>query len=160
MTRLQKDQKFIRYYKEVAGVTDVDMKEVAKLAVKMGWKMPAPKDPLDLLAKEFADAARQEVRTDKKTGNRYRAYHSLFDAHDGEQTARWIDIDDKPPRIKMLKSLVKRREQMIGDGLQLTYDAEHWNSISANEEPIQMLMDFTEDIQWRMNAPKHEEVAS
>jgi hypothetical protein len=160
MTRLQKDQKFIRYYKEVTGVTDVNMKEVAKLAVKMGWKMPQPKDPLDLLAKEFTDAARLEIRTDKNTGNPYRAYHSLFDAHDGEQPSTWIDIDDKPPRSKMLKSLVKRREQMIGDGLQLTFDAEHWNSICPTEEPIQMLMDFTEDIQWRMNAPKDDQKAS
>jgi hypothetical protein len=160
LTRLQKDQKFIRYYKEVTGVTDVNMNEVAKLAQRMGWKMPAPKDPLDLLAQQFADAARQEVRTDKKTGNPYRAYHSLFDAHDGEQTALWIDIDDKPPRSKMLKSLVKRRDQMIGDGLQLTFDAEHWNGENSEQEPIVMLMDLTEDIEWRKNAPKDEEQAS
>ena len=51
-------------------------------------KSPNLIDP-NALAEQFANAARQEVRTDKKTGNLYRAYHSLFDAHDGEQTAFW-----------------------------------------------------------------------
>ena len=46
---------------------------------------------------------------------------------------------------------------MIGDGLQLTFDAIHWNTENLQEEPIQMLMDLTEDIQWRMNAPKDEQ---
>ncbi len=53
----------------------------------------------------------------------------------------------------MLKASVTRREQMIGDGLQLTFDVEHWNRVNPNEEPIQMLMDFTPDIEWRRNSP-------
>ena len=33
MRKNQELQKFIRYYKEVAGVTDVNMKDVAKFAL-------------------------------------------------------------------------------------------------------------------------------
>lgn len=33
---------------------------------------------------------------------------------------------------------------MISDGLQLTLDSDHWNSIHPEEELIQIPMDFTE----------------
>ena len=60
----------------------------------------------------------------------------------------------------MLKSLINRRDQMIGDGLQLTLDADHWNAINAAAEPIQIPMDFTLDIEWRKNAPDEGEAAA
>ena len=60
----------------------------------------------------------------------------------------------------MLKSLVQRREQMVGDGLQLTLDALHWNSIHPSEEPINLPLDFTDDVEWRINAPDEEKKVS
>ena len=56
----------------------------------------------------------------------------------------------------MLKSAVMRREQMVGEGLQLSLDLDHWNGIHPNEEAIQLPMDLTDDIQWRKNAPKED----
>jgi hypothetical protein len=38
------------------------MKELAKFAVREGWKLPTPADPLDILAKQFSDAAREEIK--------------------------------------------------------------------------------------------------
>jgi hypothetical protein len=72
----------------------------------------------------------------------------------------WLDIDDYAPRPKMIKSLVNRREQMVGDGLQLTLDQDHWNSIHPDEEPINLPMDLTDDIGWRKNAPGEDQKAS
>jgi hypothetical protein len=155
--RNQDRQRFIRYYKQVTGATDLNMKEVAKFAVKMGWTLPSPKDPLDVLATQFSNAARQEVRRDKQTGKPYRVYHALKETRKGEQLAFWIDIDDKPPRKRMHKSLMMRREQMVGDGLQMTLDADHWNIICPNEEPIEIPLDFTEDVLWRKNSPDESE---
>jgi len=43
----------------------------------------------------------------------------------------------------MQLSLVNRREQMVSDGLMLTYDQDHWNSVHPTEEPIQLPMDLT-----------------
>jgi hypothetical protein len=40
-----------------------------------------------------------------------------------------------------------RREQMVDDGLQLTFDMEHWNSIRPEEEHIDLPMDLTFDIE-------------
>jgi hypothetical protein len=135
------------------------MKEVAKFAVsKMGWKLPAPKNPLDYLAAEFSKAARDEIRYDSKTGKPYRANHAISQTFGYTQLHLWIDIDEAP-RKPILKSFIMRREQMVGDGLQLTLDADHWNSIHPEEEPIQIPMDFTDDVEWRKNAPDEDDKA-
>ena len=150
--KTQKMQKFIRYYKDTTGKTKIDMKEVAKMAVKMGWKLPKPKKPIDQLTKQFSKAARDEIRHDKKTGKPYRANHALPIKQGFTQLHLWIDIDEAP-RKHIFKSLIMRREQMVGDGLQLTLDAEHWNNVNPSKEPIDIPMDFTDDILWRKNAP-------
>ena len=46
-----------------------------------------------------------------------------------------------------------RREQMVGDALQLNLDAEHWSNEHPNEEPIQLPLDFSDDVEWRKNTP-------
>jgi len=148
-TKRQKMQAFIRYYKEVTGKKEIDMHDVAKFAASKGWMLPAPADPLDLLAKEFSQSAREETRTDENTGRPYRANHA-FSADGTGQTTLWIDIDEAP-RKHMLKSLVQRREQMVGDGLQLSLDEDHWNARNPSDEPIKLPLDLTPDIEWRKN---------
>lgn len=65
----------------------------------------------------------------------------------------WIDIDEAM-RTPMLKSLVLRREQMVDDGVQMTLDADHWNRTHPMEEPIQLPLDLTDDVEWRKNSKK------
>lgn len=152
MNKNQEMQSIMRLYKDETGEKEIDMHKIAKYAASRGWPLPKPVSTLDLLAKQFTQAARQEIRRDTKTGRPYRANHAFTTSQGGEQLTLWIDIDEAP-RKHMLKSLVNRREQMVGDGLQLTLDADHWNSINAQEEPINLPMDFTDDIEWRKNAP-------
>lgn len=149
-TQNQAFQQAIRLYKAKTGLTEVDLKEVAKFAVNhLGYKLPDPPDPFDILAKKLAVAAREETRTDSKTGRPYRANHAVH--LDGSQHSLWIDIDEAPRRL-MHKSLIKRRDGIIGDALQLSLDLDHWNSINPNEEPIAIPLDFTEDVEERKNA--------
>ncbi|RYE93948.1 MAG: hypothetical protein EOO77_44845, partial [Oxalobacteraceae bacterium] len=85
--------------------------------------MPKPKSPIDMLAAQIKDAARQEVRKDKGTGRAYRAYHAV-PARDakGQGTFYWIDIDDPATTFaNMRKSMVRRREQMVDDGVMLLW---------------------------------------
>jgi len=121
--------------------------------------LPRPADPLDRLAKEFSDAARQEIKYDNKTGKPYRVNHAILQKQGNTQLHLWIDIDEAP-RKNMLKSLIMRREQMVGDGLQISYDQDHWNSIHPNEEQINLPMDFTDDIMRRKNDPEEIKKAS
>lgn len=145
-------QIMIKEYREETGNAAVDMKEVAKFAVRKGWKLPSPKDPLDRLAADFSKAARDEIRHDEITGKPYRVNHAVPVKYGCESGNLWVDIDEAP-RPAIFKSLMNRREQMVGDGLQLTFDADHWNNIHPKEEPIQIPMDFTYDVEERKNAP-------
>jgi hypothetical protein len=151
--RRQDRERMIQYYKEQAGIAEIDMKEVAKFAIAHGWPPPIPKDPVDLLAEQFAQTAREVIWHDKTTRKPYRKYHAMEERHGQTRLYVWIDIDEAP-RKSMVKSTVMRREGMVADGVQLTLDLEHWNRINPNEEPINMPMNLEPDIEWRMNAPE------
>lgn len=152
-------QHIIHLYRETTGKTEIDMHEVVNWAVdKLAFPLPVPPKPKDILAKEFAKAAREEERPDAKTGRPYRVNHAIAPGTK-EQHTLWIDIDEAPRKL-MLKSLIQRREQMVGDGLHLSLDTDHWNSINPGQEPIVIQLDFTEDIEWRKNAPDENHRAS
>ena len=68
----------------------------------------------------------------------------------------YVDIDEAT-RNQIWKSSVNRREQMVSDGLNLTLDLDHWNSINPAEEPIQLPMDFTLDIEIRKAADEDDD---
>lgn len=143
----------IHWYKEETGVKEVDMHKVAEFAAEKGMDLPRPKNPMDILAHQLGRAARDEMGKDGETGRPYRVNHAYTVTREGQQTTLWVDIKDAT-RKQMHMSLMLRREQMIGDGLQLTFDAEFWNKRNPADEPIQVPLDFTDDIEWRKNAPK------
>ena len=153
-------QAIIRMFREEAGETTVDMHDVARFAAGKGWPLPMPKSPLDRLAEQFSAAAREELRRDEVTGRPYRANLAVNERlANGQQRTLWDDID-MAPRSFAHKSFVQRREQMVGDAVQLTFDVMHWNRINESEEPIEMPMDFTDDVQWRINAPMDDDKAA
>ena len=153
MGKNQEKQRLLRAYRDQTGEKEVDMRDVARFAVRMGMKLPDPIDPIDRLAKQFSLAARQETRVDKVTGRPYRANHAWPTMKDGEQTHLWVDMDEAP-RDRMFPSLQNRREQMVGDAVQLTFDAEHWNRMNPDQEPIVIELDFGPDVEWRRNTPE------
>ena len=157
-TKKEQMQRFARYMREKEG-RDLTSQELAQAAKSAGWKMPKPKDPIDILAKEFAEAERDEIKYDEETGDPYRANISYKLTQGGEVKTFWGDID-KASREKMLANVALRREQMIGDGLQLTRDANHWNRINTDKEPVQVELDFTDEVQWKLNTPKQDEEAA
>jgi hypothetical protein len=53
-----------------------------------------------------------------------------------------------PKPVEPMERLA-RGEQMVGDAWQLSNDAEHWNASHADEEPIQLVLDFTADVEER-----------
>jgi hypothetical protein len=63
------------------------------------------------------------------------------------------------PRLQMRKSLVNKREQMVGEAVRHTVDMEHWNRINPDEEPLQFPLDFTDDVESRRNAPGEDQKA-
>lgn len=143
-------QRLRRQYQEETGTTGlVTTKEVAQWAVLRGYvKKPEPVDPIDRLADEFARSWRQEMRHDKDTGQPYRANHAVTETASGKTLTLWGDIDDAP-RVFVHKSFIQRREQIVGDCLQLTLDKDHFNAAHSSDEPIVIPLDFTEDVDER-----------
>ena len=162
MSKIVERQKLIRAFRDETGETEIDMRKVAEFAVIKGWPLPRPSDPLDMLAKLFSEAARLEIRHDPGTGNPYRANHAVPKRTvSGQLSFAWVDIDDpKTTPLNMRASLVMRREQMVDDGLQLTFDMERWNSIRKEDEHIDLPMDLTFDIELRRAARDDDEEAA
>jgi len=160
VTKKQEMQRIIRLYREKTGSTSVDMHEVAKFAAGMGWPLPTPKSAIDRLAEQFSGAAREEIRRDEVTGQPYRANLAVtIYQPGGGQMVLWTDIDDAPRKIAH-KSFVQRREQMVGDAVQLTFDVTRWNRMHADEESINMPLDFAPDVEWRINGEEQSQGAA
>lgn len=159
-TKRQRLQNIIKLYKQRTGNSSVVMQDVAKFAAEMGWQLPKPKDPIDVLAEELSKAAREEVRRDEVTGRPYRANVAVTTSRpNGAQFTFWTDIDEAPRHVAH-RSFTQRRDQMIGDALQLTFDAAHWNRVHVEEEPIVMVLDFSDDVAERMTAMDVEDKAA
>ena len=158
MSKRQERQRFIRYWKEMTGETEVDMRKVADFAKQKGWKMPIPPSDIDMLAKLFTDDAQAERGVDVKTGKPYRVYHALPVSG---QTSLFVYIDiDDATRNQMWKSAVNRREQMVSDGYNLTLDLDHWNSVNPDKEPIALPMDLGLDIEIRKASGDDDDIAA
>src|SRR5690349_4991687 len=147
MKKAELMQRLRRQYLEETGKTGpVSTTEVAAYAVKKGWlELPVPTDPLARLADEFAKSWREEIRHDNTTGRPYRANHAVTQTVGGKQQTLWGDID-VAPRPFMQKAFVQRREQIVGDCYSLECDRQHYNSAHSDQEPIQIPLDFTEDV--------------
>ncbi len=159
MSKRKQLQTLIRSWKDETGAHEIDMREVAKWAHKKGWPLPTPADPMDMLTKQFTEAAREDIEYDKNTGKPFRKYHAIRAKHGATQLHLFIDIEEAT-RPQMQASLVMRREQMVSDGVMLTYDQDHWNAAHPDQEPIQLPLDLTFDVELRRAAPDEEEEAA
>jgi len=109
-------------------------------------KIPEP-DPYDQLAEDMARALREEYATDHM-GRRYRKNHAVRITKSGVQQTFWA-ILGTAPREHMQKAFIQRREQIVGDCFQLATDVEVFNDQNKNEPPIQMMLDFRDDVEER-----------
>ena len=145
-TAVQKRQKFIRYFREQTGAKEWTMHDVAKMAAKMGWPLPKPADPMDLLAKQFADAAGEETREDKATKRLYMANLTFKRRNkDGQQLRIWFDVDEST-RPQMVKGLKLYREDMVSEAVIGVNTAEHWNRNHPGQPPLPFVTDLTDDV--------------
>jgi hypothetical protein len=152
MNKSEQLQSLIGLYRQETGKSGVDMDDVASWAMKRGVVAPTPKTPHELLSKQFSDAARIEHQKDPETGYSYRVNHAIVNrSANGKQGTLWFDIHNAK-RHEMHISLTNRRQMMIGDGVQLTIDQTVWNNLNPEEQPIQMVLDFTEDVEERLQS--------
>lgn len=134
---------FDRYTDEVSA-DPVSLDEVAAWAIGQGLYLPAPRDIVKICRDALADSLRQERRVDA-AGRRYRAKHSVRSWIGGQQFSMWADID-MAPRSFLEKSFGQRRKAIADDCFQIKQDVDHFNDEHPEEELIQMILDFTDDV--------------
>ncbi len=131
-------------YERANGGIPAAPREVVEWALRKGL-LEAPRfDPRDALAEEMARALREEYKTDAN-GRRYRVNHAIRITKGGVQMSLWASLDSAP-RDHMVKAFAQRRRQIVGDCIQLQTDVDVYNERHENAEPIQMVLDFTEDV--------------
>lgn len=102
---------------------------------------------IEMCARDIARALREEYYTDPQ-GRRVRTKHAAKFAAPGTedgQTTLWDDIRTAP-RPFMDRAFKGRRNQIVGDCVQLNTDVKSYNENVCPTQPIPMLWDFTDDV--------------
>lgn len=135
---------FERYRQEVSS-DPADLREVGAWAVAQGLWKPRPAEVNAQFAKDMAESLREEIRTDK-AGRRYRAKIAARTTKNGLPLFVWGDIDDAP-RSHVENGVALKRRSIVSDGYQLRIDVDHYNDAHPTEEPIQLILDITDDVE-------------
>ena len=134
-----------RQYEGAGMPVPATTREVADWAIRQGLWKPKPADVISQCAEDLSRSLREEYRTDKY-GRRYRAKHAVRVSEGGKQLSMWADIDTAP-RNHMVKAFAQRRKQIVGDCHQLKTDVDYYNEANSTNEPIQVILDFTQDVE-------------
>lgn len=124
-------------------------REVVRWGVAKGMIRFKPTDPYDAMADDMARALREETAVDEK-GRKYRVNHAVRLLRGGTQMTVWGHIDTAP-RDFMERAFVQRRDQIVGDCVQLAMDLTHYNDTHRRQAPIQLSFDFTDEVQRRLD---------
>ncbi len=138
-------QRLADEYFESTGQSRATTKEIAVWAVSSGqWDPPA-----DLILRkcreDFSRALREQYIEDA-AGRPIRAKHAARIISGSTQGTFWADIRTAP-RDHMETAFQQRREQIVGDCRQLKRDQDFYNSEHPSESPIQLVFDFSDDIE-------------
>jgi len=120
-------------------------KEIAAWAVRKGLWHPQPSDLIDQCAEELARAMREEHVTDPQ-GRSVRAKHvARVTTPSGQSRFEWADIRTAPIAFMQI-AFQQRRQQIVGDCRQLKTDVDSYNENAKPVTPIQVVFDFTNDL--------------
>ena len=145
MTQDEVLQGVFRRYQEAHSGVPHGAYEVVSWGVRHGLLRLPDIDPHTILADRMASALRNEYGTDPETGRRYRKNHAVRVYRSGVQLALWAEIETAP-REHMEKAFQQRRKQIVGDCIQLKADVDFYNSKNPTTKPIQLVLDFRDDV--------------
>ena len=119
--------------------------DIARWAVSKRLWLPQPSAVIDQCANQLSRAMREEHITDPQ-GRVVRAKHVARLEKNGEQIALWADIRTAD-RKHMEIAFQQRRQQIVGDCRQLKTDMDSYNENRNTGRPLQMIFDFTLDLE-------------
>ena len=146
------------WYLDEVNAEPVSLDEVAGWALSEGLFRPEPRDLKKICRDAIAQGARAQKRFDGKRW--YRAKHSVRSNVGGIQLNLWADIDKNASHGFMEKSIGQRRRSIVNDCFQMKMDADHFNDTNPTLEPIQPVLDFSEDVAERKALSDDDESAA
>jgi len=144
-TRTKQLQTLVNEYIEAGQPWPASTHDMASWAVRNKRWHPEPSAVVDQCADQLARAMREEQFVDLH-GRTVRAKHMARIKRNGEQVALWADIRTAD-RQHMEIALQQRRQQIVGDCRQLKTDMDSYNENRNPGKPIQMVFDFTLDLE-------------
>lgn len=93
---------------------------------------------------KLARAMRLEHVKDKR-GRSIRKYYAARIREDGQLTMKWDDLNAQRPFMEV--ATANRRNQILGQCVQLKSDVDSYNERRCPDQPIQVEFDFTVDIE-------------
>jgi len=143
-TKTKELQRIVDEYRKAGQSWPASREEIADWAVReRKYQLTAP-SLKRLVAKELAQAMSEEYYTDEK-GRRVRAKHPFRVRKGGKQMVLWDDIRTAPRR-NMERAFKMRRKRIASECKQIKTDVDSYNDAHPNEQPIQMMLDFTRDV--------------
>lgn len=148
-TRTDTLQKIWRAFESEHGHVPSTAREACEWGVDKGMLDLPVIDPYDVLAGDMARALREEYATDS-SGRRYRVNHAVRVTKGGVQYTFWAQMG-YAEHPHMVQAFAQRREQIVGDCLQLKIDVDAYNGVNTKNPPVQLVLDFTDDIAERLH---------
>ena len=148
MTKTEELQNLWKRYEEEHAHEPTGTRPVVDWAVSKGLLELPPVDPRDVLASQMSRALRAETAVDEH-GREYRLNHAVKITKDGVQTTMWAMMAFAG-HSHMEKAITQRREQIVGDCLQLRTDVDAYNDMNPGRPEIQLELNFTEDVAERL----------
>lgn len=137
-------QRIVKEYQQDAQPWPASAREIAEWAVTTGRYDLGRPTIVKHCARDLAQAMRQEYFTDVK-GRRVRAKHPARVKRNGSQMMLWDDIRSAP-REHMQKAFQLRRRRIAAECKQVKTDVGSYNDAHPDERPIQMVLDFRQDV--------------
>ncbi|MGO4660094.1 hypothetical protein AB4Z34_35870 [Ensifer sp. 2YAB10] len=144
-TKSEQGQYIVQEYRRAGNKWPATMREVAAWAVEARLWAPQPSAVVSQCAEELSRALRDEYVTDPQ-GRRIRTKHAATYTEGNEQFVLWDDIRTAPP-AHMQRAFQQRRHQILGDCKQLKSDVDSFNQNRQPPQPIQIVFDFTLDLE-------------
>ena len=135
----------VELYLAQGGQTPIDLDELAWFAIRNNRWQGQASDLVQLCKHDFSRAFREQYYTDPQ-GRSVRTFHAVTRRSSrGRQGVFWADMRDAPAEHIEL-AFAQRRNQIVGECLQLKKDVDSYNDNNVNGVTIQMIFDFSDDI--------------
>jgi hypothetical protein len=143
-TYTERLQSIVDRYRKCGQPWPATARTIAAWAIAEKLWSPQRSTLIGQCAELLSRAMREEYITDPQ-GRTVRAKHAARLKREGEQAVLWEDIRTAAPEHIQI-AFQQRRQQIVGDCRQLKTDVDSYNDNTNLGTPIQLVLDFTDDV--------------